>query len=108
MCICVQGVRDVRKIKQVIESKLKGKQHISSDSSPPLSQPVEDDYIVTMAVLTVCLGKKVPISRGNIMMATMAEAMGRQASSHEERSNARIELSARVDNVRVSLASFQA
>ncbi len=85
----------------MVETYLKGN---CSNRQQQAWETNSDEYIVTMAVLTACLGKKVPISRGNITMPTMAQSMMAHASSAAPATaDTGVETSARVDNVRFDL-----
>ena len=67
-------------VKRMVDCLVKGKS-VHEDENEEDDFEEEEGYRVHVAVLTACVGKKMPITHGNIMARTLDAAMKRRGGS---------------------------
>lgn len=76
--MCIQGVREVEKIQDIVDRVIRRvrPQRMLQPGHPDYRhEPYPPSYRVHMVVLTACIGKRVSVQGGNIMVQTMRSAL---------------------------------
>ena len=81
LCFCLQGSKDMHKLRQTVGCILKRKSDFSVADDAEACNNDADEYMVHMGVLTACLGKRIPVVHNSVMASTMRDALQRHGGS---------------------------